>query len=314
MFSVDPIFVQYCSDGKDTGYYVAAGTLGRALCAFTGPVATVMFAKIVRNSALSGKSNYMGLTLVITAVMAAIGAFGLSVIAPWLVPKFMYKPEYTAALPLLPWFSAAMVPLALSNVLLNNFLARGRFTVVPWVALVAVGYAAALFQWGTSTFTVSGFKDAAALTAKLEQPTDPLSTFLHSKLSDATAMAWTNYRAGGTNLTALQASLEPDINAVIEGGSIYEPQRFASVEISPKTQRLLDQHPQGGQLIRLNRLLLEDAYPDEMAKSHSGTFIAIIQTLCVFNLLFLGVLGVFAWRESRSGCARAVAPAAVMAK
>lgn len=153
LFSADPIFVQYYSDGSDTGYYIAAGTLGRALCAFTGPVVAVMFPKIVRSSALARKSNFMGMTLVITAVMACIGAFGLTVIAPWFVPKFMYRPEYVAALPLLPWFSAAMVPLAISNVLLNDLLARSRFAVVPWVTLVAIGYAVALTQYHSS-FTV----------------------------------------------------------------------------------------------------------------------------------------------------------------
>jgi hypothetical protein len=65
---------------------------------------------------------------------------------PWL-PLYLalYKPIYiTTASPLVPWFAWSMLPLTLANVLLNALLARGRFAVVPWLVLVAIGYGAAL--------------------------------------------------------------------------------------------------------------------------------------------------------------------------
>jgi hypothetical protein len=37
-----------------------------------------------------------------------------------------------------------MLPLVLSNVLINALLAKGRFAAVPWLAAVAVGYGVAL--------------------------------------------------------------------------------------------------------------------------------------------------------------------------
>lgn len=125
-----------------TGLYVFAGTLGRALCAFTGPVVAVMFPKIVRSNALSEKSNALGLTVVTTAVMAVVGALGLCLAIPRILPVF--KPEYAGAGTLLPWFSFAMIPLAMSNVLLNHLLARNRYAVTPWIAAVAVAYIWAL--------------------------------------------------------------------------------------------------------------------------------------------------------------------------
>src|SRR6185503_5738695 len=45
MFSVDPVFVQAWFDKDQTPYYMAAGTLGRALVVFTGPIVMVMFPK-----------------------------------------------------------------------------------------------------------------------------------------------------------------------------------------------------------------------------------------------------------------------------
>lgn len=53
MFSADPLFVQAWFDKDQTAFYMAAGTLGRALVAFTGPMVAVMFPKIVRSAALS---------------------------------------------------------------------------------------------------------------------------------------------------------------------------------------------------------------------------------------------------------------------
>ncbi len=145
MFSADPLFVQRWFDKDQTAFYGAAGTMGRALCAFTGPVVGVMFPKLVRSVALSEKSNVLTLTLIVTAVMVTIGAVALPFVGP-LVLGFMYKSSYQASAPLLSWFAIAMAPLALANVLLNNLLARSQFAVVPWVVLVAIGYAVALTQ------------------------------------------------------------------------------------------------------------------------------------------------------------------------
>jgi len=50
--------------------------------------------------------------------------------------------------PLVPWFAWGMLPLTLANVLINALLARGRFAVVPWLVLVAIGYGVALAMVG----------------------------------------------------------------------------------------------------------------------------------------------------------------------
>jgi hypothetical protein len=57
---------------------------------------------------------------------------------------FFRTPEYWQSAPLVPWFAWALVPLLLANVLVGNLLARERFAVVPWLALVAAGYGVAL--------------------------------------------------------------------------------------------------------------------------------------------------------------------------
>ncbi len=156
IFSVDAIVVQnYLGANGAAGGYDFGGTLARAIVAFTGPLASVMFPKLVESAARSHKHtfNLMGLTLLGTTVLGAMAAICLPLISP-LVIKFGSKPEYVSVVPLMALFSWAMVPLAMGNVLLNNLLAHSRFKVVPAVAVVAVGYWIALQHFHDSFKTV----------------------------------------------------------------------------------------------------------------------------------------------------------------
>jgi hypothetical protein len=145
LFTADTMFVRsYFNSGDDTtrtAFYVSAGTLSRALMWMVGPLAAVMFPRIVHSTAKAEKNDLMGPVLAGTAVLAIVGAVGLSVLGPWivrLVAKASYVKEASA---LLPWYGGAIVPVALANVLLNNLLARSSFKVVPALCLLAVAYA-----------------------------------------------------------------------------------------------------------------------------------------------------------------------------
>lgn len=53
---------------------------------------------------------------------------------------------------------------------------------------------------------------------------------------------------------------------------LYTSARFAEVPLSKKTQRFIAQNPRSHTRIRLNRLLLEEAYPAQIAKSLGGVY------------------------------------------
>ncbi len=140
MFTADTMFAKAYFTGDEMAPYVAAGTLSRALLWLVLPLAAVMFPKIVHAAAKSEKSNLFNLVVLGTAVLAICGGLGLWLVGPVMV-KFVYKTSYVAATTaLLPWYAAAMVPLALANVMVNDLLARGRFTVVPFMVVLAVAY------------------------------------------------------------------------------------------------------------------------------------------------------------------------------
>jgi type VI secretion system ImpH/TssG family protein len=123
-----------------------------------------------------------------------------------------------------------------------------------------------LGETGPVSFSVHDLIDAASLAAKLrsESSADPLSSYLCQQLSPVARDNLAN--PGGHPDSRWQQTLVNELNRIIQSGPIYEPQRFAGVALAAETKTLLARHPRGQDLARLNRRLLEDAYPAEISK------------------------------------------------
>jgi tetratricopeptide (TPR) repeat protein len=74
-----------------------------------------------------------------------------------------------------------------------------------------------------------------------------------------------------TSLHRRQEELASEI-AALKVEPLYEPARFAQVKISDYLRKFIDQDPQSDTRIRLNRLLLEAAYPADIEKSLGGVY------------------------------------------
>lgn len=147
LFTADTMFAKSYFNATTVGFYGSAGTMSRALMWLVGPLASVMFPRIVHSTAKAEKNDLVGLVLGGTAVLAIGGAIGLSILGPWVI-RLVYGPSWVqAASAVLPWYAFAMVPLALANVLLNNLLALSSFRVVPGLCVLAGIYALALSRF-----------------------------------------------------------------------------------------------------------------------------------------------------------------------
>jgi len=156
LFTADTLLVKTYFSEADADFYVSAGTLSRALMWLVLPLAAVMFPRLVHSAAKAEKSNLMGLVWFGTALLAIVGAVGLSLLGPFVV-KLVYKQSYVqVASAILPWYASAMVPLALANVLLNHLLARpaSRLLLAAGVFILASGYVLALVRFHGSLVTV----------------------------------------------------------------------------------------------------------------------------------------------------------------
>jgi O-antigen/teichoic acid export membrane protein len=150
MFTADTMFAKAYFNAQEMGFYGSAGTLSRAVMWLVGPLAAVMFPKIVHSSARSERTNLVGIVLLGTAILAILGALGLSIVGRWVVPMVFTKSYVPVATAVLPWYAGAMVPLSLANVLISNLLARGAYRVVPALCVLAVAYGIALTQFHQS--------------------------------------------------------------------------------------------------------------------------------------------------------------------
>jgi O-antigen/teichoic acid export membrane protein len=140
LFTTDTMFAKSHFNDDEMKHYVAAGTLSRALLWLVLPIAAVMFPKIVHSSVKGEKSNLFAIVIAGTAILATIGAAGLFVVGK-IVVRIAFKAEdVPGTVALIPWYAAAMIPLALANVLVNDLMARKQFKVVPFMTVLALGY------------------------------------------------------------------------------------------------------------------------------------------------------------------------------
>lgn len=141
--SVDRIIVKAHLPSGFMADYGVASTLVLGMVGFIGPIAAVMFPKIVRSARLEEKSNALSLTVLTTAVVSAAGAIALSFLAPIAI-KFGFSERFLGIKPLIPWYAGSMVPLCLSNVLIAHLLATRRHRAIACLLIIAVAYAVTL--------------------------------------------------------------------------------------------------------------------------------------------------------------------------
>ena len=106
----------------------------------------------------------------------------------------------------------------------------------------------------------SDLMDPLGLVERFQLRRDPVTAFLWSQLSAATQnLVNNNGRSSPSSI--LIDGLMHDLNAVIGGPSIYDATRFEAFDLTPETMQLIAGNPSGTDLLKLNRLLLEQAFP-----------------------------------------------------
>lgn len=102
---------------------------------------------------------------------------------------------------------------------------------------------------------------------KLNAPKDSVSQYVADRLSPDTrrlvALAATGQRVS----PALEDSLVADLNRLLSDDGFYTPNRFAGIELSAQSRRLIAERPTGGdRLMVLNRTLLHDVFPGDISR------------------------------------------------
>jgi predicted RND superfamily exporter protein len=144
--------------------------------------------------------------------------------------------------------------------------------------LPAVVYEKKLLFAGASSFSSDDITNLPSFVKKLTAKTDPVSYFVSDHLDPAAKAMLEPDLGRNSDPDELKSVLAKNLNHLIVGPLIYNSARFESVALRPKTAELLKANPQGQDLIRLNQMLLQDAYPEELTPSpgQSILFAAIV--------------------------------------
>jgi len=142
---------------------------------------------------------------------------------------------------------------------------KGDLDKIFALYLEALGGTSQLMQVNTK-FHAGAFKDLNSLAKKLQNSKDSLSKYLYGKFSDKIPNL-----SDLSSEQELQQALIQELNHSLQDSSLYESNKaqFAEISLTEETRKLLQQKPTGEELQRLNRLLLEAAYPNEIEKSYA---------------------------------------------
>lgn len=123
-------------------------------------------------------------------------------------------------------------------------------------------------ELGSPQLQMKDIKYPMCLASKLWDIHDPVSQYLRSQFAEKTHELLTKYQIDTPPSAELLQALLDELNRLIQAGSsLYHKEHFSQVELSEETAKLLGLSPQGELLVRLNRALLEETYPQEIARS-----------------------------------------------
>jgi H+/gluconate symporter-like permease len=237
--------------GKDYVLYIMAiccgGTVTHSLVApHPGPLAMAESLKLD-----------LGLTIVAGIAVGIIPAFCSWFVVKWINRRMPVRVREVPGMSLddlranaqrpeseLPSFTFSILPVILPITLIS--------VVSTFVAIQGKG------------FEVGDFANPSAFVSKLKTNADPVSQYLNSQFSAKTGQELTQHSISNRPSTALLNALAGELNTIVRGKAIFSDQRFQQVRLRDKTAQLSRQNPQSDNLVRLNRMLIEDSYPSDL--------------------------------------------------
>jgi Domain of Unknown Function (DUF1080) len=126
-----------------------------------------------------------------------------------------------------------------------------------------------------TSFAGADILDLPALAESIAAKSDPVSAFIAGQLDDSAKAALASVvSVGTTDPKAATSALVKNLNQMISGPLIYDKSRFTGIALRAETQTLLAQNPQGRDLVHLNKLLLQDAFPSALVKNPAAGWVA----------------------------------------
>jgi hypothetical protein len=209
-----------------------------------------------------------------------ITRFELTPLAEVNLVASQYQVVIRAKFRLIDTKTGKMFPLVAENPFITAFGSSGKLEdVLAQKELSTEGALKSISQEAVRTISYSTPKDFEnlllssadiknldSLIFKLKDARDPLSEYLFDNMTIGARKSIMDYDMSDFESRRLRGLLVNELNRIIQGPSIYAEERFGRIILSEETKNLIRQKPTGMARIRLNRLLLEEAYPSEISR------------------------------------------------
>jgi hypothetical protein len=120
---------------------------------------------------------------------------------------------------------------------------------------------------GADTFDGGSITNWPAFARKVTDRSDAVSAYLSGQLGETNKANLAEFLPTNANINGVKSAVVKALNKIVSGASIYDERRFQNIPLRPETRELLGKNPQGQELARLNKILIEDAYPGALAPS-----------------------------------------------
>ena len=184
------------------------------------------------------------------------------------------------------------------------FRRKERGVVMSWwstcyvVGAIAATSLATFVVTHPILFQASDLRDPSGLALQLQDDRNSLSEHLRSEFSSESRQLLDAYEGSGAVPEPLQKAMVAELNAAIQGTWLYSEQNFAGVGLSERTgknvENLLkkpaaerEKELTGGNLIALNKVLLQETYPHKFKLRWRRTFWVPSVLLALIALSFV---------------------------
>ena len=128
-----------------------------------------------------------------------------------------------------------------------------------------------LVEKSTGLFSPGNITDLSALAKSITSKSNAVSAFVNAGLEDEVRARLSEFTSSNPDdEKSLCAALTRNLNTIISGPAIFEGTRFHGIRLGRETENLLRQNPGGKELIKLNRMLLADAFPAGLMQFSGG--------------------------------------------
>ncbi len=117
-----------------------------------------------------------------------------------------------------------------------------------------------------SEFAAEDLRDVSGLAAKWRHPVDGVSRYFREQLAAGVRFGLSRWNGRLAVPRVLRAAMLRELNGVVAGQCFWNEARFEGIALRTETRELIGSASSGDRLALLNKLLLEDAYPDVLAR------------------------------------------------